>query len=60
MRAHAAATRILSAALVIIGVAMLVNTIARGGGPLSAGVVFGVLFCAAGAGRLYASRSGRG
>jgi hypothetical protein len=44
---------VLSVAIVAIGVAMLVTTAARGGGPLSAGVVLGVLFCAVGAGRLY-------
>ena len=59
MRAHRAATRLLSALLVIIGVVMFVTTIARGGGPLASGVVLGVLFTAAGALRLYAaSRSG--
>jgi uncharacterized membrane protein len=56
MGLHGHATRVLSAALVIIGVVMLVSTIARGGGPLSAGVFLGVLFVAAGAGRLYAQR----
>lgn len=58
MGLHGHATRILSAALVIIGVVMLVSTIARGGGPLSAGVFLGVLFIGAGAGRLYAQRGG--
>ena len=52
------ATRVLSALLVIIGVAMLVTTIANGGGPLASGVILGVLFCALGAGRLILSRSG--
>ena len=58
MRAHALATLVLSCALVIIGLVMLVSTIARGGGALSAGVLLGVLFVLAGAGRLYASRGG--
>ena len=59
MGAHGAATRLLSALLVIIGIVMVVSTIARGGGPLAAGVILGVLFAAAGALRLYAtSRSG--
>jgi hypothetical protein len=56
MSAHRAATRLLSALLVIIGVVMLVSTVVRGGGPLASGVVFGVLFAAAGAARLYTSR----
>lgn len=43
----------MSIAILALGVAMLVTTAARGGGPLSAGIVFGVLFCALGAGRLY-------
>ena len=55
MGAPRAATRLLSAALVIIGVVMLVTTIARGGGPLASGVVLGLLFTAGGALRLYAS-----
>ncbi len=50
--------RVLSALLVIIGVAMLVTTIARGGGPLANGILLGVLFCALGAGRLLLSRHG--
>ena len=58
-RAHGAATAVLSVALVIIGVVMVVRTIAAGGGPLAAGVLLGVLFCLAGAGRLYAARGGR-
>ena len=43
----------LSLALVALGVAMLVVTFASGGGPLATGVLFGVLFCAAGLARLY-------
>jgi hypothetical protein len=44
--------------MVVIGVAMLVSTIARGGGPLALGVLLGVLFVAAGAGRMYLARKG--
>ena len=44
---------VLSIAIVALGVAMLAVTAARGGGPLSVGVVVGALFCALGAGRLY-------
>ena len=44
---------VLSIAIVALGVAMLAVTAARGGGPASAGVVVGALFCALGAGRLY-------
>ena len=60
MGAHAAATLLLSALLVIIGVVMVVSTIARGGGPLASGVILGVLFTAAGALRLYATTRSRG
>ena len=53
---HRGATRVLSGAMIVIGVAILVSTIARGGGPLTVGVLFGVLFVAAGAARLYLTR----
>ena len=43
-------------ALVAIGVAMVVVTIANGGGPLAVGVVFGVLLALVGAGRLWLAR----
>ena len=50
---HRAATLLLSAAMVAIGIAMLVRTLGAGGGPLALGTVLGILFVAAGAGRLY-------
>ncbi len=50
------ATHFLSAAMALLGVAMLVSTLARGGGPLASGVIFGLLFILAGAGRLWAER----
>lgn len=50
---HRAATLLLSAAMVVIGLAMLVRTLGAGGGPLALGFVLGLLFVAAGAGRLY-------
>ena len=53
---HRASTRALSAAMVVIGVAMLVVTLSAGGGPFALGVILGVLFVAAGAGRLYLER----
>jgi len=53
---HRSATNALSAVMVVIGVAMVVSTIARGGGPLAMGVLLGLLFAAAGAGRLYVQR----
>ncbi|CAA9493114.1 MAG: hypothetical protein AVDCRST_MAG85-1335 [uncultured Solirubrobacteraceae bacterium] len=50
---HGAATTITSLALVVIGLFMLVSTLARGGGPLAVGVILGLLFFALGAARLY-------
>ena len=50
---HRAATLALSAAMVVLGLAMLVRTLGAGGGPLALGTLLGVLFVAAGAGRLY-------
>jgi hypothetical protein len=50
------ATRLLSVAMLVIGVAIIVRTIAEGGGALALGLLVGVLFVGAGAGRLYAER----
>jgi hypothetical protein len=50
------ATRVLSALMIVIGVAMIVRTVAAGGGAIALGLLLGVLFVAAGAGRLYAER----
>jgi hypothetical protein len=49
-------TQVLSTLMILIGVAMIVRTIAGGGGPAALGLLLGVLFVAAGAGRLYAER----
>lgn len=46
-------TKLLSSLMLVLGVVMLVSTVARGGGPLAQGVVLGIGFCAAGAGRLW-------
>ncbi|HET8755285.1 MAG TPA: hypothetical protein VFM58_04710 [Solirubrobacteraceae bacterium] len=51
-----AATQVLSALMVLIGIAILVRTLAAGGGATAIGILLGVLFMAAGAGRLYAER----
>jgi hypothetical protein len=50
------ATRVLSAAMLLIGVAIIERTVAEGGGALAFGMLVGLLFVAAGAGRLYAER----
>ena len=40
-------------------IALIVSTIARGGGPIALGVLLGILFALTGAGRLYlASKTG--
>jgi hypothetical protein len=52
-RLHGASTRVMSLLMILIGVALVVRTIIAGGGAGSSGIVFGVLFAAAGAARLY-------
>ena len=42
--------------MVVLGMAMIVSTIIRGGGPLAYGVVVGIAFSLLGAGRLYLAR----
>ena len=53
------ATTVLSASMVAIGVAIVVRTISAGGGATSVGILLGVLFVLAGAGRLYVAHRGR-
>jgi hypothetical protein len=50
---HRSATLLLSAVMAVLGVVILIRTIAAGGGPVSLGVLLGVLFVAAGGGRFY-------
>jgi hypothetical protein len=47
---------VLPALMVLVGLAILVRTVALGGGPVATGVLLGLLFCAAGALRLYSER----
>jgi hypothetical protein len=47
---------VLPALMALLGVAILVRTIAAGGGALATGVLLGLLFVLAGAGRLWAER----
>jgi multisubunit Na+/H+ antiporter MnhB subunit len=49
-------TALLSGLMVLLGLAIVVRTIAAGGGALATGVVLGLLFVVAGAGRLWAER----
>jgi hypothetical protein len=55
-RAYLASTRVLSAMLILVGVAMVVVALAGGGGVLALGVVLGTLLAVLGAGRLYLAR----
>jgi hypothetical protein len=50
------ATQALSVLMVVIGVAIVARTVAEGGGAVAFGMIVGLLFVAAGAGRLYAER----
>jgi hypothetical protein len=49
-------TAFLSALMVIIGLAMIVRTLVAGGGALALGIILGLLFMAAGAGRIWTER----
>jgi hypothetical protein len=49
-------TAVLSGLMVLIGLALVVRTLTVGGGPLAVGLLMGLLFVAAGAGRLWAER----
>ncbi len=55
---HRSATTVLSTAMLVLGLAIVVRTLAGGGGVLSIGLVLGLLFILAGAGRLYVARRG--
>ena len=54
-RVYQGAVRAFSLAFVAIGLAVLVVTLAAGGGPLSLGVLLGLAFLGIGIGRLWAA-----
>jgi hypothetical protein len=56
-RAYLLSTRVLSALLVLVGLAMVASALARGGGALAVGVVLGTLLALLGAGRLLLGRT---
>jgi len=59
-RVYRGAVRAFSLVFVAIGLALLVATLAGGGGPLSLGFLMGLAFVGVGAGRLWAgARMGR-
>ena len=51
-------TRVLSGLLMLVGLAMIVSALARGGGALALGVVLGTMLALLGAGRLWLARGG--
>ncbi len=57
-RIYQTSVRAFSLVFVVLGLAILISTLAGGGGPLSVGVLLGLAFLAVGAGRLWiASRT---
>jgi hypothetical protein len=54
-RIYSGSVRVFSLVFVVLGLALLVSTFARGGGPLSVGTLLGVSFLAVGVGRLWIS-----
>lgn len=57
-RIYRGSVRGFSLVFLLLGLAILISTLANGGGPLSLGVVLGVAFLAVGGGRLWiASRT---
>ena len=57
-RIYRGSVRLFSLVFVALGLALLVSTLAAGGGPLSIGTLLGIAFLAVGAGRLWiASRT---
>jgi multisubunit Na+/H+ antiporter MnhB subunit len=50
---HRSSTRVLSLAMIVIGILLVVRTLAAGGGGLALGLILGVLFVAAGGARIY-------
>jgi lipopolysaccharide export LptBFGC system permease protein LptF len=49
-------TLVLSVLIMGLGVAMIVVTLSNGGGPAAFGIIIGLLFVAAGGGRLWVER----
>lgn len=59
-RVYRGAVRALSVAFIALGLAVLVRTLASGGGPVSLGFLIGLAFVGIGIGRLWAgARMGR-
>jgi hypothetical protein len=57
-RIYQGSVRVFSLVFIALGLALLISTLAAGGGPLSVGTLLGLAFLAVGAGRLWiASRT---
>jgi hypothetical protein len=54
-RAYHASTRVIGAVTFVLGLVMIALTVGRGGGPLTLGVIVGVLFAVLGAVRFVAA-----
>jgi hypothetical protein len=52
-RAYHGAVRGFSVVFVLVGLLLLVVTLANGGGPASIGFLMGIIFCAVGVGRFW-------
>jgi hypothetical protein len=59
-RAYLGSTRVLSVLLIVLGLALIVSTVARGGGAVAVGIVVGAALAVVGAGRLWLTRGVRG
>ena len=49
-------SHVLPALMVLLGIAIVIRTLAAGGGPVALGLIIGVLFVVGGGLRLYAER----
>jgi hypothetical protein len=58
--AYLGSQRVLGGLICLLGIAMLVSTLVRGGGPLALGVVIGACFAALGAARVWLGRPREG
>jgi hypothetical protein len=56
---RSAATMTFSVLMVVVGIALIVRTLTAGGGALATGLILGLLFIAAGLGRIYLRRTQR-
>ena len=48
-----------SVLMIVVGIALIVRTLIAGGGALATGLILGLLFIAAGLGRIYLRRTQR-